>query len=68
VRKPRRNETRYEIIKALAVLTTAEDWPKLTDGERCHRVEQHLTKPSEWCKARTLNRAIKDYQKTKPTA
>jgi len=47
-RNPRRNWTRHEIIKALPSLTTANDWSKLSDGERCRRVEQHLNKPSEW--------------------
>jgi hypothetical protein len=62
VKSRRRNETRYEIKSALPALFGEPDWAKLSDGERCGRIEKHLGKEPGWCKLRTARRAIKAFE------
>jgi hypothetical protein len=59
-KKRRRDETRSEILEALVVLDSKEDWKKSPNGVRCRSVERELNKPAGWCKMRTLGRAIAD--------
>jgi hypothetical protein len=57
-RKPRRDETRPEIIEALKTLAASSDWKGRTDKERCILIARHLEKPAGWCKPWTLRRAV----------
>ena len=58
--KRRRDEKRSQVKEAVEALAGSEAWKSSQDGQRCSMVEKHLGKPSEWCKPRTLQRAIND--------
>ncbi len=65
-RKRRSDETRPLIKEAIRVLQTSRDWTSIGDGERCRRVEEHLKKPTGWCKPRSFGRAKKEITVEEP--
>lgn len=67
IRKRRRDEKRPEMIRAIADLEGSTEWQKAHDGQRCRMVERHLKKPELWCSVRTLNRAIADRARQRPS-